>query len=230
MGRPSLIPPNLNGHVYASTQIVDFLSQRCQFSMYFNAQVPVNSVTVPAEQADIFQYWNVTVKPLLLACLSTGTTCVEFRTWCMTWPNLATLISDMAAAPGTRAGDPLPPQIALVLSKRTGLRGKSARGRMYLCGMSETDSTLGVPVAGLEVAAQALCSQLQASFVGATTGATFNPVVVSLIGFAKASTGPPPGLVPTPPPIMFIPGARIETMVPDKIWNTQRSRTIGVGR
>jgi len=149
----------------------------------------------------------------------------------MTYPNLATLIQDTGSQLGTRAGDPLPPQIALVLTKRTALRGKSGRGRMYLCGMSEDDSTAGKPVAALLTAAGALSIELSSQFVGAATAVLFNPVVVSLIGYQRSAFDQPPlPHNPKPPPIQFIPGTIINTMYPDIIWNTQRSRTIGVGR
>jgi hypothetical protein len=230
MGLPSIIPPNLTGHIYACTQIVDFVGQRCQFSFYYQAAVAVNRANVPNEEVDIADNWLTVIRPTLRDCLSQGTTLVEFRTWCMTWPDIATSIVSTGNQLGTRAGDPLPPQIALVLTKRTLLRGKSGRGRMFLCGMSESDSTLAIPTAALLTNAVVLANTLAVGFVGGTTGSTFNPVVVSLIGYRRVAINPGPPPVPNVPPILFIPGGAISTITPENIWNTQRSRTIGHGR
>lgn len=230
MGLPSLIPPGLGGHVYACTQIVEFVNQQCQFSMYYNALGPVNQANIAQEEIDIADRWLNVTRPLLRATLSVGTSLKEFRTWCMSWPNVATSIVSTGNQLGTRAGDPLPPQVALVLTKRTKLRGKSGRGRMYLCGMSEDDSTNAVPTAAFLVAATALANHLALPFVGGGSGTSFVPVVVSLIGYKRVSVDPGPPPTPKPPPIILIPGGAIDTITPETIWNTQRSRTIGHGR
>jgi hypothetical protein len=230
MGLPSLVPPSLNGQVYSLNQIVTFVNQECQFSFYYNALGPVNQANVGQEEIDIADHWLNVTRPLLRAVLSIGTSLKELRTWCMTWPNVATSIVSTGNQLGTRTGDPLPPQVALVLTKRTKLRGKSGRGRMFLCGMSEDDSTLAVPSAALGVAAKALADHLVLPFVGAGSGTSFVPVVVSLIGYKKVSQTAPPNPQPVPPPIQFIPGMAIDSILPETIWNTQRSRGIGHGR
>ncbi len=230
MARPSLIPPNLGGNLYSTVQIVQFLNQTCQFSMYWQAVGGVSAPNVPNDMADIATNWLNTVRPLLRACLSLGTSLVEYRVWSLTWPNIATGIYSTGNQLGTRAGDPLPPQIALVITKKTNLRGKSGRGRMYLCGMSEDDSTNGRPTNALLTAVGLLCQNLINPFVGAASGVTFNPIVVSLIGYQKAAVSPGPVVVPNPPPIINVPGGVIQSMFPDDIWYTQRRRTIGFGR
>lgn len=234
MARPSIVPPNLNGHIYSCAQEVGFIGQKCQFSMYYQSNTPNLVAEVPNDENDIQGHWQTTIVPLLRAVLSVGTSVNDFRVWCMTWPAVATGIFSMGGVLGTFAGDPLPPQIALVLSKQTNLRGKSGRGRMYLCGMSEDGSTGGLPTAAQLLAAANLANVLKNTFIGAVTGRTFTPVVVSLKQYAIRSVvvvdpGPPPVVEPAPPPIICQ-GGPITNIVRDDIWNTQRSRTIGRGQ
>jgi hypothetical protein len=231
MARPSLPPPGLNGHVYSLTQRVRFLGQNCQFSHFYRANGPINVVNVPLEQTAIGNYWLATIVPLIRPVLSVGTTIAELRIWCLTWPTVATAIASMGNPVGTFAGDPLPPQIALVLSKRTAFRGKSGRGRMFLCGMSEDGSTNGAPTVAQLNAANALAAVLKNSFTDLATGTTFDPVVVALQDYLFNSVThpvPPAAPVPVPPPLLCR-GGPITTIVSDVVWNTQRSRTFGKG-
>lgn len=69
---------------------------------------------------------------------------------------------------GGIAGDPLPPQAAVVVTLRTANRGRSGRGRIYISGFSEGDSTgsqINVPRAatiqtGMTAFRAALAAQL----------------------------------------------------------------------
>jgi hypothetical protein len=234
MARPSLIPPNIPGHVYSLTQRVRFLEQHCQFGMYYRASGAINVNETAADENDIQSYWLATIVPLLRPCLSVGTTIDEVRIWSLVWPNVGTGIFSMGGQLGTVAGDPLPPQIAMVLTKRTALRGKSGRGRMYLCGFSEDSSTNGRPTVAVQAACNAFASALKNPFVGASGGKTFTPVVVSLKQYAIDSVevdnpGPPPTFKPKPPPIQFPKGGDITSVIADDVWFTQRRRTIGRG-
>lgn len=73
---------------------------------------------------------------------------------------------DAIAANGTDATEPLPGQIALVVTWLTGQGGRRRRGRTYLCGFAEAqNSTGGFPatacVADVQAAADALITNLQ---------------------------------------------------------------------
>ncbi len=233
MARASIAPPNLNGHVYSCVQEVRFLQQKCQFGHYFRADGAINQNNVLADYTDIQNYWFATVRPILIPVLSVGTLIQDLRIWCLNWPNIATGIFPMGSVAGSFAGDPLPPQIAGVLTKQTALRGRSGRGRMYLCGMSEDASTNGAPTNPALVAMANLCAILKVPFIGGGTGRTFTPCVVSLKAYAVDSVDPPvpPNLNPTPHPPPIIPrGGDITTMVADVIWGTQRRRTFGRGQ
>lgn len=54
--------------------------------------------------------------------------------------NQAEFVSVAAAVPGTGAGDPLPNQLAAVVTLRTALAGKSYRGRAYFSGAIEAEN------------------------------------------------------------------------------------------
>lgn len=67
-----------------------------------------------------------------------------------------------SVVPGTGTGDALPAQIAMCLTLRTALSGKSYRGRIYLGGFSETQSDVnGQIIAGATTAALAFMTAVQ---------------------------------------------------------------------
>lgn len=49
---------------------------------------------------------------------------------------------------GSIAGDMLPPQCALIIRKRTAYAGRKFRGRIYQCGLSESDQAAGTWAGG----------------------------------------------------------------------------------
>jgi len=53
------------------------------------------------------------------------------------------------AVPGISGGDALPPSVALVVTLRTGTRGRSYRGRVYTGPYDESYSTAGKPTSAL---------------------------------------------------------------------------------
>jgi len=235
MARPSLIPPLVLGGVYSVTQLVEFLGQRCQYGMYYRSSGPPGEATVITDMLGLKDQWQAVIVPLLRPVLSSGTKIGDLRIWSLRYPNIATQIYNMGELMGTVAGDPLPPQVALVLTKRTGMRGKSGRGRMYLCGLSEASSDLGRPSIAIQAAANTLAAALENILTDVGVAKTYTPIVVSLKQYAINSRvvvdpGPPPVYGPAPAPINVINGSDITDMVASDIWNTQRPRTIGVGQ
>lgn len=83
----------------------------------------------------------------------------------------APLFSFTPATPptGGQGGDPLPLQSAAVLTLRTGARGRSGRGRMYISGWSEVDSVQSslapAPALALQTAANTFLSALGAALI-----------------------------------------------------------------
>jgi hypothetical protein len=95
--------------------------------------------------------------------------------------------------PGVVAGDSLPPNVAACVTLTTGFTGRSARGRMYIGGLSEVQQdggtlTAGV-VTGINDGCQALLDALVADdnfqlvvlsrFTGGAARVTANPLVVT---------------------------------------------------
>lgn len=232
MGRPSLIPPVLTGNVFAVTQEVVFLNQKCQFGFYYLQGGNGIVTDVSIGQNDIQLYWKTTIIPLLQPCLSVGTLIGDLTIWCMRWPDQATGRYPMGSLHGTQVGDPMPPQIAGVLSKITNLRGRSGRGRMYLCGHSEDTNTNGAPDPAKIAPYGTLCTTLKASWQAG--GVNYTPVVVSLLNWSKDSMDPPvpPAAEgkPKKPPIDVRGGIIVEIVFDQYKWNTQRRRSIGRGQ
>lgn len=225
MARPTPLPPTIAGDALALTQLVTFLGQKCQFGWYYRQGVAApTQADASINVAGLNRAWLATQVPNIQGTLSTGTLLVESRVWSLRWPNVATNILSSGAVFGTRPGDPLPPQIALVFSKSTLTRGRSGRGRSYLCGMSETDSTNGVPNAAFNAVAIATAAVLNGPIVDAVSGRTYTPVVVSIKNYKLIDPAPVFG------PFWNVLGDDIVHVTPDLIWNTQRRRTIGVGQ
>lgn len=76
-----------------------------------------------------------------------------------------------APAAGASVGESLPPQLALCITLRTAESGKSARGRVYLSGFTETDNVAGAAAStGLVTACVAFITDVQGAL--ATNGLT----------------------------------------------------------
>lgn len=92
------------------------------------------------------------------------------------------VISTNANGNGTQATDPLPPQVAFLLSPRTAVAGRKGRGRVYLPFWNEGQSdSPGSPNAGAIALATAWSNGLFATLsvtVGGST-ITLKPVIVS---------------------------------------------------
>lgn len=70
-----------------------------------------------------------------------------------------------AGVNGTGTGDPLPKQTALCITLRTGLAGKSFRGRIYFGGYTEAvNDTNGAAAAAAITATLAFCNAMAANF------------------------------------------------------------------
>lgn len=93
----------------------------------------------------------------------------------------APLVTEEGRAVGNISGDVLPPQTAGLLTLRTGLIGRSARGRMYIPFPAEPDNILGaVPSTAYVLAANILAAQvLLARSIVAPNGGTLEPCIWS---------------------------------------------------
>jgi hypothetical protein len=125
--------------------------------------------------------------------------------------NQAEFVSVAAATPGTGSGDPLPNQLAAVVTLRTALAGKSFRGRVYMSGAieAENDAT-GKIASAFNTAIAAFITQCQTDM--AAEG-------ITLAVLSRPRTSPP---FPVAYAGAITPVSAIVTR--DTEWDTQRRR------
>lgn len=132
---------------------------------------------------------------------------------------------------GSKSGDALPPQSAVVTTLRTSESGRTRRGRSYMAGLSETDQAYGTITSGIVTVFQTAWNVQLGKFGPTGTDALWQIGIWSM----RLATGcvprkePPYGLTPkdsTSPGTAFQPV--IEFIVKPIVYN-QRRRTIGVG-
>lgn len=132
-------------------------------------------------------------------------------------PNFAEFIDSGGSVVGTGAGDPLPRQIALCVTLRTAMAGKSYRGRVYIPGFTEAQNDSGgAAVAGAVTAAVAFVTAIQTSL--ASSGYT--------LGVGSRERVAVPTHVPpiTAKAAFFTPLTAILSR--DNTWETQRRRRV----
>lgn len=128
--------------------------------------------------------------------------------------NQPEFVSVAAAVPGTGAGNPLPNQLAAVVTLRTALAGRSFRGRAYFGGFIAGENTAaGAILAALNTALVAFVTNMQTDLAASaiTLGVISRP-------FAGAA-GPPvrPARLGSVTPVTGI-------VTRDTKWDTQRRR------
>jgi hypothetical protein len=101
-----------------------------------------------------------------------------------------------AVAGGIVGGDPLPPQSAGVITWRTGFAGRSFRGRTYLPGVSESDSTDGTLSSGYLTRLGTIITQMLAVFGPSGSDTNWQFAVISEVS-AGAPRVPPIGTAVT---------------------------------
>lgn len=129
-------------------------------------------------------------------------------------------IGTNASVAGTGTGDALPPATSIVVTTKTGLRGRSYNGRVYLTGFVEAVND----AAGQILQANATNA---VNFLS-TAGSNMNTTLQLIAGVLSRWTTPPtapPGTPPTErnPPV--ITGITSYTML-DLRWDVQRRRAI----
>ena len=128
----------------------------------------------------------------------------------------ATVISTYTRVAGANtSGDMLPPQDAMVVSWRTGLAGRSFRGRTYLVGLDETNQNHGRIASGMMTLIAAFVTQMLAVFGPSGSNTDWQFVVISRFN-AKVKRATPIG---TP----------VTDATTSDILRSQRRRQIGVG-
>lgn len=122
---------------------------------------------------------------------------------------------------GTQIDESLPSYCAAILSLRTGLGGRSNRGRLYIAGISESDSTDSQLTVDSLSRLQSIGTSLLTSFGGTEFTNNFRYVVWSRIRAGVVADGPAPqvGFASTP----------ITQVIARRVLGTQKHRQIGHG-
>jgi hypothetical protein len=122
------------------------------------------------------------------------------------------------AVPGASAGNPLPAATSLVVTLKTGQRGRSFNGRVYLCGWSEdANDAVGGATAAARTQALAFIDGIRVNLVTAVPNLTLS--IISRV------TTPPGADVPIlrNPPINTSVTAIVMS---DLRWDVQRRRAV----
>lgn len=206
------------GHTYRVRTQGTFFNQKVEWGVHMRHVGPGGDLD------DFIGAWVATVGPLLIAATSSA----------VNWDRLS--VSDVDEAgdesrdfaftqpyPGAVTGDALPPQNTMLVSFKTGQKGRRRRGRAYVPGVSETNAAGGLLTGTQLTALQALGVGLTNAFKAGGTEPQYQLVVYS-----------PEQLTP-PPPRPFTPregtlNTLITNAVADSVIRTQRHRAFGVGR
>jgi len=153
-------------------------------TLWFKKSSSIVSADLAIVATDLVSWWDTYGDPCQCSsCTLNSIDVVDQNS--STSPSLSHPVSPAIA--GTAAGTPAPLNVTCVASFRTANRGRSARGRFYLYGLSESDTNNdGVTIgSGLQTALSVLFANLN-SFV---SGDGFSHVVVSkqLDGVARSA-------------------------------------------
>lgn len=97
------------------------------------------------DEAHLVSGWNANILSYYRACLSNIYTVVEIDAYRVA-PTIGALFRSTAGFPalGTVAANSMPDNLSIVISKRTGLAGRSSRGRVFMPGVPATFITAGL--------------------------------------------------------------------------------------
>lgn len=125
-----------------------------------------------------------------------------------------------AAVPGTSAANPLPAATSLVVSLKTGLRGRSYNGRVYLWGFTEdANDVAGGASAPAAAAAPAFITAISQFILAGGT------LPLAILSRWTTPPGSPPGTAPIErnPPLRTL----VTSMtLKDTRWDVQRRRAV----
>lgn len=193
------------------------LGQSCEFGVHIRYK------TATADASDLAASWVATIMPLVIA--ATGIECNwEMITVADTSPTGSESVNLGLTQPnpGTVIGDALPPQNAIVVGLRTGVKGGRRRGRFYLPGVTENYQDDGRLMGAQLTAAQALAQGLINAYGPSGSEPDYELVVYSpeVLEFP-----PPKPKKPRPGRLISL----VQTAQVDSVIRTQRRRSIGVG-
>lgn len=206
------------GHTYRVRTQGTLMGQKVEWGVHMRHTGPGGDLT------DFVNAWVATVGPLLIAATSSA----------CNWDKLTVSDTDDAGDesvdfaftqpyPGAVTGDCLPPQNSMLLSFRTGTKGRRRHGRAYIPGVSESNTANGLLTGTQLTALTALGVGLTNAFKAGGTEPQY-PLVV----YSPEQLDPPPPRKFKPRPGSII--TPITNAEASSVVRTQRHRAFGVGR
>jgi hypothetical protein len=113
-----------------------YSTQKCENVLYFQASAGVSVSLMQTLGNNLIGWWNTNFKPLVSTILQLNEVYLTDLTT-QTGPTVS-VVTGLPSA-GTDASEVMPFNVSLCISFRTAGRGRSARGRNYLLGMTEAD-------------------------------------------------------------------------------------------
>lgn len=146
------------------------------------------TVVNPHSNADFITAWRALVEGTWLAAASANYNMDTLRIRCL--DDAEDAYADTTVnSPGTIAGQSLPGFNAMVISKRSGVRGRWAQGRCYINGIPESGSDGNELSAGQLALLAALATDLNTAVVTAAAANNYVPSIFSQT-FSQIITNP----------------------------------------
>lgn len=206
------------GHTYRVRTQGTLLGQSVEWGVHMRHVGPGGDLN------DFVASWVATIGPLLIAATSSS----------VNWDRLTVVDVDpdgdesitfafTQPYPGAITGEVLPPQNTMLLSFRTGQKGRRRHGRAYIPGVAEANASNGLLTGTQLTALTALGNGLTNAYKAGGTEPQYQLCVYS------------PEQLVAPPPRPFKPReGTLMTFITaanaDNVIRTQRHRAFGVGR
>lgn len=133
--------------------------------------------TSPYNATQFFTAWNTLVQSDWLAAVNLNWTMDELWLRCLNDAEDAYQVS-VVGNPGTVTGDPLPSYCAMVISKKSAIRGRWANGRIYIPGIAESGTTGNALTSAQLTLLTTLATRLNTT-VTTSAGITYKPSIFS---------------------------------------------------
>lgn len=160
-------------NVIQAELVYNWGGETCENVFHFEPDAGVPLALMPELGAHLISWWNTNMRQWVN--VTAQLVAVKFTDLTASIDPAMDVVTGLPII-GTAAGDSLPNNVSCVFSKRTILRGRSYRGRIYQIGLSEQHVTanalLATPRDGIKNAYQMLTAF-------STAGASWTMVVVS---------------------------------------------------
>lgn len=202
------------------TFLYELHNQQCQNGFYFTNRIPIpnDSDSIAGHAAGLITFWNIFVLPPIKHFQNTQ---VHYSGLiCSTQiPKHGPIVEHVyAGGTGDQEDESLPSYCSAILSLRTGFGGKSNRGRLYIGGIPENDTSESILDVDSFAALRDIGDQLLAGFGPSGSSSYYRYVVYSKkLGNPTDNTPTTAGIRP------------ITHILARRTLGTQRHRLLGVG-